>query len=183
MRNAPFVLLATTMMLLCGCALDPYRAEIQRLQPQVESLEQRVGRLEEARLGSSKSGTSAVGSAGSMTFGETAAGSQGVVEEGAGHPFRFPNLIPSRKAFGKLGRGLTNVATGWVEIPKRIHETARTSGVPGGLTLGLVRGFGYGFIRTAAGAYETVTFPFPAPSDYRPVMRPAYVFTDPDNEG
>ena len=168
MRSVQLSVLTMTTLVLSGCTLDPYQREVQRLQPQVESLEQRVGRLEEVRFGSSKSGTAA-GSE-NMTFGDSA--------ESSGRQIRFSSLIPSRKAFGKLGRGIVNVVTGWVEIPKRVHETSQTSGALKGLTWGLARGLGYGFIRTAGGAYETVTFPFPAPRDYRPVMRPAYVFAD-----
>ena len=81
------------------------------------------------------------------------------------------------KAFTKLTRGGVNLITGWVEIPKRIQETSQASGTAAGFTWGLLRGLGHGFIRTAAGAYELVTFPFPAPPDYQPVIRPEYVFS------
>ncbi|MBI4343072.1 MAG: exosortase system-associated protein, TIGR04073 family [Candidatus Omnitrophica bacterium] len=81
-------------------------------------------------------------------------------------------------AITKLGRGAVNLATGWVEIPKRIQETSVESGTAAGWTWGLLRGLGYGFIRTVAGAYEIVTFPFPAPPHYEPVIQPEYVFTD-----
>ena len=82
------------------------------------------------------------------------------------------------KAVTKLGRGAVNLFTGWVEIPKRIQETSVQSGAAAGWTWGLLRGLGHGFIRTAAGAYELVTFPFPAPPNYEPVIQPEYVFTD-----
>lgn len=82
------------------------------------------------------------------------------------------------KAFTKLTRGAVNVLTGWVEIPKRILETSQASGPATGFTWGTLRGFGYGFVRTAGGVYEVVTFPFPAPSDYAPVIDPEYVFTN-----
>lgn len=80
-------------------------------------------------------------------------------------------------AVRKLGRGFVNVVTGWVEIPKRIDETSWDQGMAAGMTWGLLRGLGHGFIRTAAGAYEMVTFPVPAPPDYAPVIEPAFVFT------
>ena len=82
------------------------------------------------------------------------------------------------KALTKVTRGFMNVITGWVEIPKRINETAQQSGAAAGFTWGLLRGIGYGFIRTAAGLYEFVTFPFPAPPGYEPVIQPEYIFTD-----
>ena len=86
------------------------------------------------------------------------------------------------KAFTKLTRGFVNIITGWVEVPKRIQETSQTSGAAAGFTWGLLRGIGHGFIRTAAGAYEFFTFPFPAPPGYEPVIRPEYVFTEPQPE-
>lgn len=78
----------------------------------------------------------------------------------------------------KLSRGGLNFFTGWLEIPKRIHETSQNSGATVSFTWGLLRGLGYGFVRTAAGAYEIVTFPFAAPPDYEPVIQPPYVWTD-----
>ncbi len=80
------------------------------------------------------------------------------------------------KAFTKLTRGLTNIVTGWVEVPKRVQETSEAYGTASGWTWGMLRGLGYGFIRTVAGCYEVVTFPFPAPPAYEPVIQPAYVF-------
>ncbi|MDP3721983.1 MAG: exosortase system-associated protein, TIGR04073 family [Candidatus Omnitrophota bacterium] len=86
------------------------------------------------------------------------------------------------KAFKKLTRGFVNIVTGWVELPKRIQQTSEESGALSGFTWGLLRGLGYGFARTAAGLYELVTFPFPAPPDYEPVIQPEYVFTTSDRE-
>ena len=81
------------------------------------------------------------------------------------------------KAFTKLTRGAVNIFTGWVEIPKRIQETSQESGAAAGWTWGFLRGLGHGFIRTAAGGYELITFPFPAPPGYTPVIEPEYVFS------
>ena len=81
-------------------------------------------------------------------------------------------------AVTKLGRGAANVLTGWVEVPKRIYETSQLQGAAAGATWGVLRGIGYGLVRTAAGFYETFTFPFPAPPDYAPVITPEYVFME-----
>ena len=81
--------------------------------------------------------------------------------------------------FKKFTRGLVNTATGWVEVPMRIHETSQDAGPAAGFTWGLMRGLGHGFIRTAAGLYEVITCPFPAPPNYEPVIKPEYVFTSP----
>ena len=86
-------------------------------------------------------------------------------------------------AISKLGRGAVNTVTGWVEIPKRVQETSAESGAAAGFTWGLLRGLGYGIVRTAAGLYEIISFPFPAPPDYAPVMEPEYVFSEPRPTG
>ncbi|MBI4355454.1 MAG: exosortase system-associated protein, TIGR04073 family [Candidatus Omnitrophica bacterium] len=82
----------------------------------------------------------------------------------------------SGQIFGKLGRGAVNLVTGWVEVPKKSRETMETSGPFIGLTWGVLRGIGYGAVRTAAGLYEVVTFPFPAPPQYEAIVYPEYVF-------
>ena len=76
----------------------------------------------------------------------------------------------------KLMRGLANVLTGWVELPKNIYETSVEDNVFAGLTIGLAKGVGMTIVRTGAGVYETITFPFPIPEDYAPVLEPEYVF-------
>ena len=88
------------------------------------------------------------------------------------------SAMDDSNAFTKLIRGAVNTITGWVEIPKRVHETWRTNGAGQGLSWGLARGLGYGFVRTAGGVYEVITFPFPAPPGYKPIMEPEFVFDD-----
>ena len=76
----------------------------------------------------------------------------------------------------KLMRGLANVLTGWLELPKNIYEISVKDNIFSGLTIGLARGVGMTIVRTSAGVYELVTFPFPIPEDYEPVLEPEYVF-------
>jgi len=78
----------------------------------------------------------------------------------------------------KLGRGIVNLFTGVVEIPKSMaREWERTDPITG-ITVGFVKGLGWGWTRTIAGAYEILTFPFPAPPGYVPLMEPEFVLTD-----
>ena len=87
-----------------------------------------------------------------------------------------------RQAITKLFRGVTNTATGWLEIPKQIAKTSQESGAGPGFTWGFAKGIGWAIGRTVVGAYEIVTFPFPIPEEYRPVMQPEYVLSDlPEN--
>ena len=76
----------------------------------------------------------------------------------------------------KLGRGLANILTGWVELPKNIYDTSVEDNPLSGLTVGLAKGVGMTIVRTGAGVYETVTFPFPIPEGYCPVLEPEFVF-------
>lgn len=78
--------------------------------------------------------------------------------------------------FTKLGRGLANTLTGWVEIPKNIYATSVEENALSGITLGLAKGAGMTIVRTGAGIYEIATFPFPLPENYKAILEPEYVF-------
>ncbi|MBU0570760.1 MAG: exosortase system-associated protein, TIGR04073 family [Candidatus Omnitrophica bacterium] len=78
----------------------------------------------------------------------------------------------------KLGRGLANILTGWVELPKNIYDTSVEDNVLAGITMGLAKGIGMFIVRTGAGVYEVVMFPFPIPEDYQPVLEPEFVFSE-----
>ena len=79
-------------------------------------------------------------------------------------------------AFTKLGRGVANVLTGWVEIPKNVYNVSVEENALTGATLGLAKGAGMTIVRTGAGIFEIATFPFPLPQDYKPILEPEYVF-------
>ena len=79
-------------------------------------------------------------------------------------------------AFTKLGRGVANTLTGWVELPKNIYKTSVDENAFSGLTVGLCKGAGMTIVRTGAGIYEIATFPFPVPENFKPVLEPEYVF-------
>ncbi len=66
----------------------------------------------------------------------------------------------------KAGRGLVNVLTGWIEIPKQIHQGSQEENPMTGLGWGLVKGFGMTVLRAGVGMYEALTFLIPYPKDY-----------------
>lgn len=79
----------------------------------------------------------------------------------------------------KLGRGIVNIATGWVELPKNIYDTSvETENPLMGITYGTLKGVGMTVVRTGAGAYEVATFLFPLPQDYEPILKPEFVFEE-----
>jgi putative exosortase-associated protein (TIGR04073 family) len=79
----------------------------------------------------------------------------------------------------KLVRGLANVCLGFIEIPRNIHNTTEEESLLAGWTVGVGKGLGYTVMRMAVGVYEVVTFPFPLPKDYVPVLEPAFVWQAP----
>lgn len=79
------------------------------------------------------------------------------------------------KMFHKLGRGVVNVLTGWIEIPKQTAAEWRRTDPFTGTILGIVKGVVWGIARTFAGFYEVISFPFPIPRNYEPIMEPEFV--------
>ncbi len=79
------------------------------------------------------------------------------------------------KMFHKLGRGIVNIFTGWLEIPKQTAKEWRRYDPFTGTVLGLIKGVWMAFARTAAGFYEVISFPFPVPRNYEPIMEPEFV--------
>ncbi len=82
----------------------------------------------------------------------------------------------AQDALSKLGRGVANTLTGWVELPKNVYDTSVEDNAFTGMTLGLAKGAGMTLVRTGAGIFEIATFPFALPEDYRPILEPEYVF-------
>lgn len=78
----------------------------------------------------------------------------------------------------KFMRGLVNIITSPLEIPRRIRRRTEGDNTLRGWTLGTTQGLGYTVVRLAAGAYEVLTFPAPAPKDYKPVLEPEYVWEE-----
>ena len=79
----------------------------------------------------------------------------------------------SNKALTKFSRGVTNVATSPGEFINQMPIAMEQS--PDYLTgfiMTLGRGLGYTCRRFGAGIYDLATFPFPGPTDYKPVMQP-----------
>lgn len=79
---------------------------------------------------------------------------------------------------GKMVRGLTNVATGWLEFPMQIYLTFKNEGVTKGLTVGPLKGIGMTLVRTVTGAAETTTFFLAYPGFYDPYFEPEYAWEE-----
>lgn len=75
----------------------------------------------------------------------------------------------------KLGRGVANLLTGWVEVPAEISRQLEKKGELAAIFVGPILGLCKAFGRTAVGAYDAFTFPFPLPAEYKPVIEPEFV--------
>ncbi len=66
----------------------------------------------------------------------------------------------------KMGRGVANVLTGWMELPKQIHLGRQEENPVAGFGWGLLKGAGLTVLRAGVGLYEALTFPLPYPKGF-----------------
>jgi len=78
----------------------------------------------------------------------------------------------------KLGRGLANVATGWVELPAEIGRKTVEKGDIAGVFVAPFTGTLKALGRTLAGVYDTATFFMPLPAGYAPLIEPEFVMQE-----
>ena len=76
----------------------------------------------------------------------------------------------------KLLRGVVNVVTCPVEIPRQLRRQIGMHGPVFGPCVGLLTGIGMTGFRGAAGAIEAVMFLVPQPGFYEPLIEPAFVW-------
>lgn len=78
----------------------------------------------------------------------------------------------------KLGNGIANIVTGFVEIPKTMIVTSNSDGMAYGMTNGFFVGIVHAVGRTLSGAFDVATFVVPT----RPLVRADYIWNDFDKE-
>jgi len=84
---------------------------------------------------------------------------------------------PSRwTVLQKLGRGLSNTVTGWLEIPMRLQQRYRPDDPVTSICTASLMGIARGVARTGVGLFETVTFLVAIPEDYQPILPPLGYF-------
>ena len=80
----------------------------------------------------------------------------------------------------KAGRGLTNVLTGWIELPRNFHQGSQEENPLTGAVAGLFKGASLTVLRMGIGVYEAITFPIPYPkafaSPYEQMELPDYAW-------
>jgi putative exosortase-associated protein (TIGR04073 family) len=82
-------------------------------------------------------------------------------------------LLLSHQVSEKFIRGMVNLSTGWIEVPRQIYEVGSNEGWVRGVLRGPFDGIGMFFARTVAGVVEMATFPVPLPT-YQPLVTPRY---------
>lgn len=76
----------------------------------------------------------------------------------------------------KFARGVTNIGTGWLELPKQIYTTSKQEGVTKGMLLGPLKGIGMTVARTLAGVGDAALFFVSYPGFFSPLIDPPYVW-------
>lgn len=66
----------------------------------------------------------------------------------------------------KMGRGVVNVLTGWIELPKQVQLGKQEDNPLMGIGRGLAKGAGLMVLRSGIGLYEVITFPLPYPKGF-----------------
>ncbi len=79
----------------------------------------------------------------------------------------------------KMGDGVINVSTSWVDVPRQIAQVSAEHNILLGLTLGVGEGVASGVARSASGAFDVATFAA-YPYD-RPAMKPLYQVDNPND--
>ena len=80
----------------------------------------------------------------------------------------------------KMGRGVVNVLTSWIEVPRHLHAGSRAANPLWGFGLGLFKGAGLMMLRSGVGLFEALTFPVAYPkgfaSPYEQMELPDYAW-------
>jgi len=91
-------------------------------------------------------------------------------------PAGIAGAVGPDSPFTKLGRGLSNALTGWMEIPVTMHKTCAKYDIIHGMFMGFPLGFFKALLRTGTGCYEILTFALPWPNRYNePIVEPEFL--------
>ena len=78
----------------------------------------------------------------------------------------LPQAAWAQDPIHKMGRGVANVLTGWLEVFKQVSLGKQENNPVTGIAMGAVRGAGLTVLRTGVGLYEALSFPLPYPKGY-----------------
>jgi len=78
----------------------------------------------------------------------------------------------------KLTRGVTNLYSGWLDVPNQMAREKKEGSSAPWVISGLFRGLAEGGRRTLLGVWDIVTFPIPTPAYDRPAMDPPTLISE-----
>ena len=87
----------------------------------------------------------------------------------------FAPALFAQSPVRKLGRGLANILTGFLELPLNIVTAAEEEGYIAAVTYGVVKGLAMSVLRTGVGIYEVTSFLIPS---YKPLIEPEFLMGD-----
>lgn len=99
--------------------------------------------------------------------------------EGGDRYNSIENSSPQKVVDGmatKAVRGMANITTGWLELPKQIYVTYKEDGAAKGIFVGPLKGLGMTLFRTVSGVGELATFFVAWPGFYDPYFDPEFVW-------
>lgn len=76
----------------------------------------------------------------------------------------------------KLGRGIANVVTCPIELPRTVEKVALRDGYLAGGTVGILQGAWRTVVRGVVGVFEVATFYAENPKGFAPLIRPEFAF-------
>ena len=96
--------------------------------------------------------------------------------------FVFMGLVSGASAednaFTKFGRGMANIVISPGELYAQPILLTKNQADSTSIFGGLLKGVAMFAAREVVGVYEVLTFPFPLPKGYGPIIKPATTFTD-----
>jgi len=87
-------------------------------------------------------------------------------------------VLAKDDAFTKFGRGVANIVTAPGELYTQPWLLSKDHATSVAICGGILKGAALIVAREVVGVYEVLTFPFPIPKDYRPIIKPVTPFTD-----
>lgn len=76
----------------------------------------------------------------------------------------------------KLGRGIANVVTCPIELPRTVEKVALRDGYLAGGTVGILQGAWRTILRGVVGVFEVATFYAEIPKGFEPLFKPEFAF-------
>ena len=94
------------------------------------------------------------------------------------------------KCVEKFSRGIANVSTGWIELPRSMYEEGKAAetkspvlGIFKGYVSGILKGTSKAVIRTTIGVFEVLSAPHGMGRDYQPLLFPELPWGAPEEHG